>query len=423
MKPTRTLTRRRRCGAATPTRPRSPGAARRRRCDRRETASTRLRRRARRSGTHPSATGHDDCRQERRTLHVQRHDAARSRCARARGGHRRRRICIRRCARRISARSRMLRRGDMIVACTQEQRLLGEVAEEAGACATIRFVNIRETAGWSAEAPRATPKIAALLAAAALPDPEPVPSVGYKSEGQVLIVGPLDVGAALGRGAARRRCPSPCSRRRRHARRSLPADARVSGRFGPAHAARRVARRVRRAVVAGKSDRPRRLHALQRLRYRVPGACDRRGISRSISIACKDHRACVAACGAIGAIDFDRRETARGARFDAVLDLQPRGGSRSTSRRRVISRRARIRSRRRKPPRNSRCRSANSRSRNISRTSRRSARTAARGRPVAPNASTCARRWRSAPTATTSRSSRTCAWAAAPARPSARRVR
>ena len=83
--------------------------------------------------------------------------------------------------------------GDMIVACTQEQRLLGEIAEEAGGVRSIRFVNIREAAGWSAEAPQATPKIAALLAAAALAEPEPVPIVSYKSEGQVLIVGPLDV--------------------------------------------------------------------------------------------------------------------------------------------------------------------------------------------------------------------------------------
>src|SRR5689334_21949379 len=82
--------------------------------------------------------------------------------------------------------------GDMVVACTQEQRLLGEIAEEAGHVRTMHFVNIRETAGWSAEAPLATPKIAALLAAAALPDPEPVPVVQYKSEGRLLIAGPLD---------------------------------------------------------------------------------------------------------------------------------------------------------------------------------------------------------------------------------------
>jgi len=53
--------------------------------------------------------------------------------------------------------------GDLLVACTQEQRLLGEVAEEGGKAQQIRFVNIRETAGWSAEAGMATPKIASTL--------------------------------------------------------------------------------------------------------------------------------------------------------------------------------------------------------------------------------------------------------------------
>ena len=67
--------------------------------------------------------------------------------------------------------------GDVVVACTQEARLFGEVAEEGGKTQTIRFVNIRETAGWSADAKAATPKIAALLASAALPEPQPVPRV------------------------------------------------------------------------------------------------------------------------------------------------------------------------------------------------------------------------------------------------------
>ena len=44
--------------------------------------------------------------------------------------------------------------GDVVVACTQEARLFGDVAEEGGAAQTIRFVNIRETGGWSAEGAR-----------------------------------------------------------------------------------------------------------------------------------------------------------------------------------------------------------------------------------------------------------------------------
>jgi len=82
--------------------------------------------------------------------------------------------------------------GDVVVACTQEARLFGDVAEEGGKTQTIRFINIRETGGWSAEANVATPKIAALLALAGLPEPAPVPRVEYRSEGRVLIVGPAE---------------------------------------------------------------------------------------------------------------------------------------------------------------------------------------------------------------------------------------
>ena len=52
------------------------------------------------------------------------------------------------------------------VACTQESPLFQEVAEDAGFTGTLRFANIRETAGWSAEGAKAAPKMAALLAMA-----------------------------------------------------------------------------------------------------------------------------------------------------------------------------------------------------------------------------------------------------------------
>src|SRR5471030_1738945 len=83
--------------------------------------------------------------------------------------------------------------GDCVVACTQEAPLFSELAEQAGAKAEIKFVNIRETAGWSKEGKQATPKIAALLALAALPEPDPVPGVSYQSGGQLLITGPAEV--------------------------------------------------------------------------------------------------------------------------------------------------------------------------------------------------------------------------------------
>jgi heterodisulfide reductase subunit A-like polyferredoxin len=74
---------------------------------------------------------------------------------------------------------------ETIVACTQEAALFGELSEKP-----IKFVNVRELAGWSKE--NSTPKIAALIAMAALPEPEPVPAVEFKSQGQVLVIGPAE---------------------------------------------------------------------------------------------------------------------------------------------------------------------------------------------------------------------------------------
>jgi ferredoxin len=71
------------------------------------------------------------------------------------------------------------------VGCTQEAPLFSEIA---GDSADIRYVNLRESAGWSAAAADAGPKMAALIAAAAEPAPA-VPFVRFASEGVVLIYG------------------------------------------------------------------------------------------------------------------------------------------------------------------------------------------------------------------------------------------
>ena len=82
----------------------------------------------------------------------------------------------------------------LLVACTQETRLFLELNQNTEGAAPIEerpihFVNIREMAGWSAEAKQATPKIVALIQAASLPPPEPVAAVEYRSEGRCLVVG------------------------------------------------------------------------------------------------------------------------------------------------------------------------------------------------------------------------------------------
>ncbi len=88
------------------------------------------------------------------------------------------------------------------MACTQEIRLFNELSTQTEAAVDlevrpIRFVNIRETGGWGREASKATPKLAALLAVARMPEAEPVPTVTYRSEGRLLIIGPLERAEAM----------------------------------------------------------------------------------------------------------------------------------------------------------------------------------------------------------------------------------
>src|SRR4029077_7058493 len=77
-----------------------------------------------------------------------------------------------------------------VVACPQEAPLFAELAESRKSQTKLEFINIREHAGWSKEGAHATPKIAALLALAELPEPEALPGVSYRSGGQLLFAGP-----------------------------------------------------------------------------------------------------------------------------------------------------------------------------------------------------------------------------------------
>src|SRR5262245_2582929 len=76
----------------------------------------------------------------------------------------------------------------LIVGCTQEQPLFSEIAGSHDGAADIRYVNLRETAGWSNEATNAGAKMAALIAAAAEGVPE-IPFINLDSNGVVLIYG------------------------------------------------------------------------------------------------------------------------------------------------------------------------------------------------------------------------------------------
>ena len=88
------------------------------------------------------------------------------------------------------------------VACTQEAPLFGEVAENYPQ-ASLSFVNIRETGGWSKDAAKAGPKTAALIAAAS-EDMPPIPLVTLESSGVTLIYGCDDVAIDAARRLADR---------------------------------------------------------------------------------------------------------------------------------------------------------------------------------------------------------------------------
>jgi len=206
---------------------------------------------------------------------------------------------------------------DVVVACTQERRLFGEIAQNTeGAVATVKFVNIRETGGWSRDASQAMPKIAALLAAAHLPEPEPVPTVSYKSAGRLLVIGSLEEAeraAALvadvlevtvftqgGAGAQERRYPVLGGR----------IDS-LKGWLGAFD-------------LQWSRDNPIDLDLCTRCNACV-ASCPEQAIGLDYQIdlvKCASHRDCVKVCEAAGAIDFERSPQAFEERFDLVLDLR-----------------------------------------------------------------------------------------------------
>lgn len=78
--------------------------------------------------------------------------------------------------------------GPLTVACTRQATLFSQVAAENNRANSIQFANIRETAGWSDDAERAGPKMAALLAAAT-EVAAPMEMVQLESSGVILIYG------------------------------------------------------------------------------------------------------------------------------------------------------------------------------------------------------------------------------------------
>lgn len=208
---------------------------------------------------------------------------------------------------------------DVLVTCTQESSLFAEIAGARPVVAPLRFVNIREFAGWGEQRADSGPKIAALVAMAAASQIDPVPAVEYRSSGRVLVVGSGRDALEWAERLSTHLSVTVLMTESRGA--TLPAT-----RAWPVLSGTLVSLEgwLGNFDARWTQDNPIDLDACVRCGACID-ACPESAIGADFQVdtaLCKSHRACVKACDTVGAIDFARAERERTERFDLVFDLR-----------------------------------------------------------------------------------------------------
>jgi ferredoxin len=226
------------------------------------------------------------------------------------------------CRREAGAFQRAAKGGeDLFIACTQEQPLFEALTGETeGALKLnerpIRFFNLREMAGWGEGGKAATPKMAALIAAAQLPPPEPVGTVAYESQGRCLIIGPAEAAQGL----------APHLAGGLQVTLLVEGGAQAQTRAWAVHAGRLkgLTGWLGTFEATWEQGNPIDLDVCTRCNACVQ-ACPEGAIGLDYQVdlnACKSHRSCVAVCEVAAAIDFNRAVQERQETFDVVIDMR-----------------------------------------------------------------------------------------------------